>query len=51
MLPTFISGVLIIQFRFNRMRNIAMVPGLLALVLTGALFYVIYHKPQQDPVV
>jgi outer membrane protein len=27
------------------MRNIAMVPGLLALLLTGVLFYVIYHKP------
>jgi outer membrane protein len=28
------------------MRNIAMLPGLLALLLTGVLFYVIYHKPQ-----
>jgi outer membrane protein len=28
------------------MRNIAMVPGLLALLLTGVLFYVVYHKPQ-----
>ncbi len=27
------------------MRNIAMVPGILALLLTGVLFYVIYHKP------
>jgi len=27
------------------MRNIAMVPGLLALLLTGILFYVIYHRP------
>jgi outer membrane protein len=45
------SGILIIQFRFIRMRNIAMVPGLLALLLTGVLFYVIYHKPQQTPAV
>jgi len=28
------------------MRNIAMVPGLLALLLTGVLFYVVYHKPK-----
>lgn len=28
------------------MRNIAIVPGLLALLLTGVLFYVVYHKPQ-----
>jgi outer membrane protein len=27
------------------MRNIAMLPGLLALLLTGVLFYVVYHKP------
>jgi outer membrane protein len=27
------------------MRNIAMIPGLLALLLTGVLFYVVYHKP------
>jgi outer membrane protein len=27
------------------MRNIAFVPGLLALILTGVLFYVVYHKP------
>jgi outer membrane protein len=33
------------------MRNIAMVPGLLALLLTGVLFYVVYHKPQPAPVV
>ena len=33
------------------MRNIAMVPGLLALLLTGVLFYVIYHKPQPLPAV
>jgi outer membrane protein len=33
------------------MRNIVMVPGLLALLLTGVLFYVIYHKPQAAPVV
>ena len=46
MLPTFISGILFIQLRFTRMRNIAIVPGLLALLLTGVLFYVIYHKPQ-----
>jgi outer membrane protein len=26
-----------------------MVPGLLALLLTGVLFYVIYHKPQPTP--
>ena len=51
MLPTFMYGILIIQFRFFRMRNITMVPGLLALLLTGVLFYVIYHKPQQDPAV
>jgi outer membrane protein len=29
------------------MRNIAFIPGLLALILTGVLFYVVYHKPQQ----
>lgn len=28
------------------MRNIAMVPGLLALLLTGVLFYVVYHRPE-----
>jgi outer membrane protein len=33
------------------MRNIAMVPGLLALLLTGVLFYVVYHKPQPVPAV
>ncbi len=33
------------------MRNIALVPGLLALLLTGVLFYLIYHKPQAAPVV
>jgi outer membrane protein len=33
------------------MRNIAMVPGLLALLLTGVLFYIIYHRPQQTPAV
>jgi outer membrane protein len=33
------------------MRNIAMVPGLLALLLTGVLFYVVYHKPQPAPAV
>jgi outer membrane protein len=33
------------------MRNIAMVPGLLALLLTGVLFYVVYHKPQAAAVV
>ena len=52
MLPTFISGILnTIQFRFIRMRNIAMVPGLLALLLTGVLFYIVYHKPQPVPAV
>lgn len=51
MLPTFMYGILIIQFRFFRMRNITMVPGLLALLLTGVLFYIIYHKPQQTPAV
>ena len=51
MLPTFISGILNIQFRFIRMRNIAIVPGLLALLLTGVLFYVVYHKPQPVPAV
>jgi outer membrane protein len=33
------------------MRNIAMVPGLLSLLLTGVLFYVVYHKPQPLPVI
>jgi outer membrane protein len=33
------------------MRNIAMVPGILALLLTGVLFYVVYHKPQPSQVV
>jgi outer membrane protein len=33
------------------MRNIAVIPGLLSLLLTGVLFYVVYHKPQQAPVV
>lgn len=51
MLPTFISGILNNQFRFIRMRNIAMVPGLLALLLTGVLFYVVYHRPQPAPAV
>ena len=37
-------GILIHHFTFNCMRNIAMVPGLLALILTGVLFYVVYHK-------
>jgi outer membrane protein len=32
------------------MRNISMVPGLLALILTGVLFYVIYHKSPAQPV-
>ena len=45
MLPTFISGIQSLQIIFIVMRNIAMVPGLLALLLTGVLFYVIYHKP------
>jgi outer membrane protein len=49
MLPTFICSIPFIQFTFIRMRNIAMLPGLLALLLTGVLFYVIYHKPQQAP--
>jgi outer membrane protein len=31
------------------MRNISMVPGFLALILTGVLFYVIYHKPPVQP--
>jgi outer membrane protein len=44
-------SVTIIHFSSNRMRNIAIVPGLLALLLTGVLFYVIYHKPQAAPVV
>jgi len=51
MLPTFISGILNIYFRIIQMRNIAIVPGLLALLLTGVLFYVVYHKPQAAPVV
>ncbi len=51
MLPTFISGIPFIHFTFFRMRNIAFIPGLLALLLTGVLFYVIYHKPQPAPVV
>ncbi|MDP4132172.1 MAG: OmpH family outer membrane protein [Bacteroidota bacterium] len=33
------------------MKNIAMIPGLLALLLTGVLFYLIYHKPQPAAVV
>ena len=33
------------------MRNIAMVPGILALLLTGVLFYVVYHRPQPIPAV
>jgi outer membrane protein len=33
------------------MRNIAMVPGLLALLLTGVLFYVVYHKTPVQPVI
>jgi outer membrane protein len=33
------------------MRNIAIVPGILALLLTGVLFYVVYHKPQPVQVV
>ena len=34
------------------MRNIAMIPGLLALLLTGVLFYVVYHKtPAQQVIV
>jgi outer membrane protein len=32
------------------MKNIAIVPGLLALLLTGVLFYVVYHKPQDTQV-
>jgi len=32
------------------MRNITVVPGLLALLLTGVLFYLIFHKPQEAPV-
>jgi outer membrane protein len=50
MLPTFISGILINHIRLVQMRNIAAVPGLLALLLTGVLFYVVYHRPQ-PPVV
>jgi outer membrane protein len=50
MLPTFISGILINHFRFIQMRNIAIVPGLLALLLTGVLFYVVYHRPQPPAV-
>src|SRR6516164_5411333 len=49
MLPTFIFGRLIIQLRSICMRNIAMVPGILALLLTGVLFYVVYHRPQPVP--
>ena len=33
------------------MKNIAVVPGLLALILTGILFYVVYHKPQASQIV
>ena len=51
MLPTFISGIQTLQIIFIVMRNIAMVPGLLALLLTGVLFYVIYHKPQPAAVI
>jgi outer membrane protein len=49
MLPTFMSGILIHHFRFIRMRNIAMVPGLLALLLSGILFYEFNHKTQLSP--
>src|SRR5450432_1891280 len=45
MLPTFVSAILNLQFTITGMKNIAIVPGLLALLLTGVLFYVIYHKP------
>ena len=51
MLPTFMSGILNLPFTFIRMRNLAIVPGLLALLLTGVLFYVVYHKPQTQPAV
>jgi outer membrane protein len=51
MLPTFISGIQTLQIIFIVMRNIAMVPGLLALLLTGVLFYIIYHKPQPSAVI
>jgi outer membrane protein len=51
MLPTFMFGIQFIHFRFIRMRNISMVPGLLALLLTGVLFYVIYHKTPTQAVV
>ncbi|MDP9042310.1 MAG: OmpH family outer membrane protein [Bacteroidota bacterium] len=33
------------------MRNFLMVPGILALFLTGVLFYLIYRKPDQTPAV
>lgn len=45
------SGILILNFTFLHMRNIAIVPGLLALLLTGVLFYVVYHKPAAQPAV
>jgi outer membrane protein len=51
MLPTFISGILINHFRIIPMRYIVMLPGLLALFLTGVLFYIFYNKQQPDPVV
>lgn len=33
------------------MRNMAMVPGILALLLSGVLFYAVYHKPVTKQVV
>jgi outer membrane protein len=51
MLPTFMFGIQNIQFIFICMKNISMIPGLLALLLTGVLFYVIYHKPPVQAVV
>jgi outer membrane protein len=33
------------------MRNISMIPGFLALLLTGVLFYVVYHKTPAQPVI
>ena len=52
MLPTFMSGIWIWKGLFNKMagnmKNIAIVPGILALLLTGVLFYITYHRPANE---
>ena len=45
------SGIPNLHFTFIHMKNISIVPGLLALLLTGVLFYIIYHKPPVQPAV